>query len=144
MQQQNRTTPQEAPPEADDGKPLGLQHVYLIGQMTGYPSASVIAPFAAVHAAVRERGARIIYDPAIKWLTTSPMGCDVPTRKDWMRDAIHELTRTQGLEPYYDLAVCIPDDCTILSDPDVALLLAIADVLGMWVIDAAEFDHERR
>jgi hypothetical protein len=125
---------------------MSLEHeaVYLIGPMTGYPSASVIAPFATVHAAAKEHGARVIYDPAIKWLTTSPMGCDMPTREDWMRDAIHELTRTQGLEPYYDVAVCIPDDVTVLADADVALLLAIADACGIWVVDAEELEHERR
>ena len=140
--QQTKIVRQEVPPEADEGTSLEHEAVYLIGSMDGYPIGRVVAKYAEVHAAVRERGARVVYDPAIKWLTASTV-CYTPTRLDWMRDAIHELTRSDGMEPYYDVAVRVPDEPGVAPSNDVALLMAVASACGIWVVDAENLDHER-
>ena len=81
---------------------LSNRRVFLSGPMTGIRHYNAWA-FCEAHAALKERGVKTIYNPAIRWLSTPQKRAEEMSHGDWMRVCISELTNG-----WYDLLVQLP------------------------------------
>lgn len=74
--------------------------------MTGKEHFNV-PEFGRAHAICKEHGASFVYNPAWMWLVEhDPQG---KRHEDYMRQCLHELTRTHyGKPKYYDYLILLP------------------------------------
>ncbi len=80
------------------------KNVFISGPMTGIPHYNV-EKFAAVHAELKEAGAKRIYDPAIEWLLNE---YEDKGHECYMRKSTRLLADTRvGNKPVYDVVVVL-------------------------------------
>lgn len=118
----------------DGAKPLSGDRVVLCGPTNG-PRHN-IAAFAEARDIVLESGAKAVFDPVCERLYNGYFRDADP--KELTRLTIHELTKHEGLVPYYDVVVCLPDAPGEPPDEGAELVRKVAEACDIWVVELVD------
>lgn len=80
------------------------KRIFISGPMSSLPHNNS-AEFLGAHVVLKERGAKHVYDPALRWLDEDASESEAKSHEDYMRQCLHELT--DDTMPY-DLMVQLP------------------------------------